>query len=349
MKNFKNFSWSLVLSVLLLALALPASAAYPTETIQTDPNYLDFVVGPGSTALEIAPGRSAVLEVMVSNRTGKDREFEIKFSDFVGSSDLASPVILTTEKTVYTFKDYLSVPEKKFFLKNGARARIPVTVSVPAGAEAGGRYASVLVSTVTPVEKSPVGSGETKGGVPLITQTGTLIYVRIPGEVKTEGSLTDFKTNRFWGIYSYGKNVLFDLIFTNTGKIHLRPGGQIAVKNMFGQEVRIIDLETWFVMPGAVRLREVKLVQDEKKDDVFMLGRYTAEAKIVRGYGTEVDTKKIAFWVLPWPLLLLTLIIILFLIWLVRWLLSHLQFRGAPTVNQSGPVSASGTTDQPIK
>ena len=320
------FRKQFLLVLLTLVFSSVPALAYVVEPVQVDPSFQDFVVGPGKTDLEISPGQNKVIEVTVANRTGKDREFEIKFSDFVGSGDLTSPIIFTSEKGAYSLRDYLTVPEKKFFLKNGERARIPVSVKIPLGAEPGGRYASVLVSTITPIDKNDNLPGA-KSGVPLITQTGTLIFVNVPGNVKTEGRLATFKTSHKSGLYSYSREVVFDIVFENTGRIHLSPSGTILVKNIFGNEVRRIELGSWFSMPQAMRLREVNLVPSAK-DNIFMFGRYTALATISRGYNNLTDEKIISFWVLPWKWLVLIVFILAFIIFLirllVRWMRGHL-------------------------
>lgn len=53
----------------------------------------------------------------------------------------------------------------------------------------------------------------------------------------------------------------------------------------------------YFSMPDSLRYREV--VWD--KDGLF--GRYTAELTMNRGYGGNVDVVKIAFWVIPWNMI----------------------------------------------
>lgn len=338
----------MLLLTIFIAVFSPAffAHAYQTEPVQLDPNRQDFVVGPGKTDIVLNPGESRVLEIIVSNRTGKDRQFEINLKDFVGSNDLATPVVLTAETGVSTMRDYVTVPEKVFFLKNAERARIPVTVSVPKGAEPGGRYVSILISTLTQLEKTAKDSGMTQGGVPLITQTGTLVFITVPGDIKTEGRLSDFYTQNKKRIFSYGRDVAFDLVFENTGKIHLNPYGTIAVRNMFGQEVKKLELEPWFAMPQALRFREVDLVVDLKKDDNFMLGRYTAEATIFRGYGDEFDSKALVFWVLPWKLLLIILVALIMILWLIRYAIkyisTHFERRPEPPSESNSSAQTQG-------
>jgi hypothetical protein len=340
----KHYRSLLLFSLFLVNFAFASLAlAYATEPIQIDPSRQDFVIGPGKTDLILNPGESTIVEVMISNRTGEDRDFEIKFEDFTGSKDLTSPVVFTSDSGANTLKDYLFVSEKTFFLKNGERARIPVTVSVPEGAEPGGRYTSILVSTLTPLEKTLTDSG-VKGGVPLITQSGTLVFVTIPGEIKREGRLAEFFTQNKASFFSYAKDVVFQLVYENTGKIHLKPSGVISIKNIFGQEVRNIEIDQWFVMPDSLRLREVSMVADPAGDDPFMIGRYTAEANIVRGYDDQSDTLSFAFWIIPWKLLVIILIILLILALLirlgVRYISSHIEFKKTPkeTLPPTDPV-----------
>lgn len=326
-RKISSLVLSLALSFSLFYFSLPV-LAYDIEPVQIDESRRDFVVGPGKVDLMLQPGESKVIEVMVSNRTGLDREFEIKFQDFVGSRDVNSTVVFTDEKGANTLKDYISVSEKVFFLKNGQRARIPVTVSLPFGSEPGGRYAMILVSTLTPLDKSSDDAG-VKSGVPVITQTGTLLFVTVPGEIKREGSLADFTTRAKKWIFSTANNVFFEIVFDNTGLIHLRPSGIISVKNILGQEVRRLEIDPWFAMPQALRLREVGLTTDG--GSLFMLGRYTAEAKIFRDYDNLYDTKTLAFWVIPWKILLIIFLVLVVLITLItlvfRYLSKHLEFK----------------------
>ena len=339
-RNLKLFFPLLVITLFWLT---PAEA-YNIEPIQIDPARQDFVVGPGKTDLILNPGEVRVVEVMVSNRTGVDREFEIKFEDFVGSQDLTSAVVFTNDQGATTLKDYLAVPETKFFLRNGERARIPVTISIPEGAEPGGRYASILVSTLVPLDRELTDPGA-KGGVPLISQSGTLVFVTIPGEIKREGKLLDFFISGKKLFYGSAEEVSFSLVFENTGRIHLRPYGTIAIKNLFGQDVKKIELSPWFAMPEAKRLREVNLLVGEEGEKSFLLGRYQAEAKIFRDYDNLSDTKTLIFWVVPWKLLLVILIALFLIIFLITWLIvylkSHLQFKKK---EENNPPSAGAPT-----
>src|SRR5574343_157718 len=128
-----------VAMVMVAGLVVPCSfvSAYTIETIPNpDEVFGDFVVGPGKVELEMNPGETKVVNLMVTNRMGDDRIFNLDIEDFTGSDNPESPALLLGDaRGPYSLKDYLSVPEKKFELKQGQRAVIPVTVFVPADAE----------------------------------------------------------------------------------------------------------------------------------------------------------------------------------------------------------------------
>ncbi len=253
----------------------------------------DFVVGPGKVDITLSPGESKVVEMTVTNRTGERRIFNISSEDAVGSHDTETSIILLGDDVgPYSMKDYVTVSAPSFTLDHNNRARIPVTISIPADAEPGGLYGSVLVDTLA-VEGN---TGETNGAVPqsaVIARIGTLFFITIPGAVEKEGSLIDFSTLSKQKFYQESP-VDFGILFENTGSIHLAPYGELRITNMFGEEVGELQLEPWFVLPDSVRLREVSWDRD------FLFGMYTATVFVNRSYGDVVDELSYTFWVLPW-------------------------------------------------
>ncbi len=269
---------------------------YPRENLPGKEVYSDFVVGPGKFSLEIAPGESKIVEMVVSNRMGETKRFSFETEDMTGSENPAEAVVLLGEaRGPYTLKDYIKIPYRQFDLKHGERARIPVTVSLPPDAEPGGRYGSLVVSIVS----NPVTINETSGAKPgsaIISRIGTLFFVTTPGEIEQSGELTSFETIGNKKFFSKGP-IPFGIVIENKGSVHLTPYGEVRLYNMSGNEVGFIELDPWFAMPKSLRLREVSWDRD------FLLGRYTAVAKINRGYGNIVDEKSFTFWVVPYDLL----------------------------------------------
>ncbi len=280
----------------------------------------DFVVGPGKADVTIKPGESKVVYMTVTNRTGETRRFNVTVEDAEGSNDYNTPVkLLGEDRGPYSLRDYVDVPSRVFELGHNERARIPVTVTIPADSEPGGRYGSVLIDTVA-IESN---IGDSEATVPqsaIIARIGTLFFVTIPGEVEHKGALTEFATigkQRFFG----NGPVTFGILFENTGSIHLAPYGEVRITNMLGDEVGAVDLEPWFILPKSERLREISWNRE------FLFGRYTATAQINRSYDNVVDTASFTFWILPWKTLTVGFLVVFAILFVIRAFFRNFEFK----------------------
>jgi hypothetical protein len=279
----------------------------------------DFVVGPGRAEIEVKPGQTIVYEISVANRIDDNRVFNLEVEDVAGSADGSRSVqLLGEERGPYTVKDYITFPEKSFTLDLGDRARIPVTISLPPDAEPGGYYGSVLVSTVKGAERSEVGESTTES--PIVARISTLFFITVPGDIKKSGEMKELSLiNKPWW-YEKGP-IDFNILYENTGSIHLNPYGEIRIKNIFDEEVGFMELEPWFVLPKSLRSKEVKW------DREMLLGRYVATAYINRGYDDVVDEKSVVFWVLPWKLMVGTFVGIFIILFLIRLFFRTFEFK----------------------
>ena len=293
---------------------------YSVEKLSDIGTNKDFVVGPGKAELEVNPGESRVYPIKVTNRMGETKTFKIEVEDFTGSNDPEQTVVLLgDERGPYSLKDYLSVSAYEFTLESGERATIPVTISIPTDEEPGGRYGSVIVSTVSTKADLEEGSA----GSAIISRIGVLFFVKIPGGVEQAGVLKDFRTKA--GQKIFGKNKIdFEISFENTGSVHLNPYGELRIKNWLGKEVGNEIIDPWFAMPDSLRFREISWGRS------FLLGMYKAEASINRGYGESggtIDHDSFTFFVIPWKLIVGLLGSIIALILIVRFFLSKFEFK----------------------
>jgi hypothetical protein len=280
----------------------------------------DFVVGPGKADLTINPGESKTVMMTVTNRTGERRRFNLTREDTQGSKEIESTVMLLgDDRGPYSLKDYISYASASFELGHNERALVPVTVTIPQNAEPGGLYGSVLVDTVA-IDAQP---GDSMGTVPqsaIIARIGTLFFITIPGAADKQGSLLDFTTVPTKKFYQEGP-VTFGLLFENTGGIHLAPYGELRIQNIFGEEIGFLELEPWFVLPSATRLREV--VWDRE----LLLGKYTATVYINRSYDNQIDERSYTFWVLPWKPIAIAFGVLFIFFFTVRGVFRNFEFK----------------------
>lgn len=279
----------------------------------------DFVVGPGRFEITIQPGQTVVRELLVTNRISENRTFELVVEDVAGGSDGASVQLLGNERGPYTLKDYISFPSSRFTLGLGERAKIPVTISIPPDAEPGGRYGSVLVTTIRDDgDKNADEAPATRS--PIIARIGSLFFITVPGDIERAGETTGLSLieNHWW--YEKGP-INLAITYENTGSIHLAPYGELRVNNMFGEEVGFSQLDPWFVLPKSLRTREITW------DREFLLGRYKATVFINRGYDDVVDTHTVTFWVLPWKIVGGTFLVIFIIFFSIRTFFRTFEFK----------------------
>lgn len=308
-----------VTGLLCFPMLVTAETPFPVESI--DPVVRnDFVIGPGKVELEVAPGEAVETEITVANRMGEPKTFRIAVEDMTGSHEVGAAVILLgDDRGPYTLRDYISAPVYEFTLEHGTRARIPITVSLPADAEPGGRYGSVLVSTVSR-EASADAAGGAAARSAIVGRVGTLFFVTTPGIEQQSGSAAGFTAVPNRSIFSRGP-ITFGVMYTNDGSIHTNPYGYISITNITGDEVGFVELEPWYALPDSTRLREV--IWDREG----LFGRYTATAVINRGYDDVVDTLSFTFWVVQWQLVIVFVGAACLLLGMVRYMTRRFEIK----------------------
>jgi hypothetical protein len=275
-----------------------ASASVTVESLPDNKVFNDFVIGPGKIDMELAPGQTGTFELSISNRLGTNKSFSLSLEDFTGSEDPKQTVVLLgSDRGPYSLRDFIKLGTSTLNIEHGTRARVSVSVSVPKNAEPGGLYGSVLVGILSKGEDK-VGTNGVVSTNPIITRIGTLIFIKVKGDVKEDGKLTNFTLAQNSKIISGTDGVTFDLFFRNDGNIHLNPKGNITIKNMLGATVGDVAVEPWFAMPKSVRFREVSWNPN------FLFGKYTAIASVERGYGEIKDDMEYTFWAIPWKVIL---------------------------------------------
>lgn len=257
----------------------------------------DFVLEPGKTELFLNPGETVTRAVYVTNRVPGKTTYKIEVEDIKGTRDENQPVlILDGQKGPYSGKSFIVPAIDKVTLGFGDRITIPVTITIPKDAPPGDYDSSVLVYNQP---NSDVGNNANgaSGFTRIISRLGTLIFIRVNGNAKESANLEDFRVKGPKKLFYDHGPLTFQILFNNDGNVHLVPYGTVTIKNIFGQVVDQLPVDAYFSLPDSLRYRDVKWNHE------MLLGRYTATVHLERGYGGLSDDKTIAFWVLPWKIL----------------------------------------------
>ena len=190
----------------------------------------DFVVEPGKTEIVLAPGESVTKNITITSRLAKTTTFHISAEDIKGTDDASQAVVLLGDTVgPYSLKNFILPEIKEFTLKTGERISIPITVSIPKNAEPRGYYGALLIAN-EPEKITDTDAVEAQGKTKLVSRIGSLLLVRVKGQVNESGQLEDFKlqapTHLVYQKFPKG----FEVAFKNTGNVHLVPYGTITVK-----------------------------------------------------------------------------------------------------------------------
>ena len=310
----------------VFTIVLPALAATSIEMIKNVPNVGDYVVGPGKEELLVDPGQTITREIKVTNRFGKDKKFQIVLEDFQGSKDGKTPLeLLGLTRGPYSLRDYIKPEVMEFKLQHGDRITIPVKITIPKDAVPGGLYGALIVSTKDDPNDPEIDPGKSQNSINIESRIAILYFIRVKGPANEDGRLKDFSSSHHF--YLKGP-IDMTYVFENSGNVYLDPKGFIEIKNMYGSMVGRIDIPPYYVLPNALRINNVSF------DKGLMMGRYTAKITLDQGYldkKASPDTKTIAFWVIPWKIILgfiVGLIIILAIIrGIILWFKKNFQRR----------------------
>lgn len=276
-----------IAGVMVVTAAATHAAEQPTTGLAVSPPTFELSANPGDTLknslrLDNITDQPLEVTVMKRNFTALGEEGGIDLSDEEGGYSLASWIQVAPVTAT------LNPRESKTF---------DYTINVPASAEPGGRFGSIVFKTTA----KPVTN---QNGVAVSQEVGALIFVKIAGEVKEKASIAGFGPQ-----VSLNENgpVGFDIRIKNEGNVQFKPTGTITISNFFGQKVATIPIDAQNVLPNATRKMSASW------DQFWLFGKYSATVSIVYGNNRQILTATTTFWGFPYKLVGVILLAIVFL------------------------------------
>lgn len=254
-----------------------------------------FLVSPVREELTVEPGKSATTELTVENVTGASTTASAVVNDFEPSADESGqPKILLDNSKSSSGNSFKSIVAPIAPIKLGPKEKktVPVRITVPMGASAGGYYGAIRFATE---------SSGTDKNVALTASVATIFLVTVPGDLKEGMELVEFsaakdENNGRFFVGSGAMSLVTRL--QNTGNIHLKPFGRVQVTDRSGNVVEKYEFNSTEpranILPGSTRKFEDKLTKG------YSFGKYTATANL--GYengGGSLITASTTFWIIP--------------------------------------------------
>lgn len=297
--KFKNFLLSLILIFFILFFV---PNVFAQIGIKTSPLRFEEVVEPGQVLTKY---------IKVTNTADFPQTFYLYPMDFKGKGEGGEAFLLPSgsEEGPY-LSSWVQVTKEGTQFAPGEEKQIPITFKVPSNIGPGGYYGAIVVGPQPP-------KIDPKEGVALSLthQVAVLALFRVKGDVLEEGRIREFSTEK--NFYNAPFNIKFITRLENLGNVHIKPIGGIEIKNLFGKTVSTITLNPTGanVLPKSVRRFENIWSGD------MGFGRYSAS--LVLNFGTPVGeggqgvqtlTAQNYFWILPWKIIIPSVLILIFLI-----------------------------------
>lgn len=245
-------------------------------------------ISPVTFELTANSGDILVNKIRIYNPSDSTIAVRMEVEDFSPMGELGEVIVAPEEEMTYSLKRWVRTEPTEFTLKPREQRFINFTINIPDNAEPGGKYGSILASTVGV-------AGPDITGAAIAQKVGALVLLTVSGEVEENLIVKEFTVPNF---SEYGP-VPFSIRFENTGTVHIRPRGFVTVFDWRGNKIVDIEFPQQNVIPGAIRKIEVSW------DRKWLIGRYTAT--LIGSYGTAnlpLKPPVVVFWVFPWKMAL---------------------------------------------
>jgi hypothetical protein len=227
---------------------------------------------------EVLPGQELVHEMEVSiekdasplNMTAKVFGFAM---DSRGSNIQLRP---DEDNGSYSAREFLTVTPEKFQLEPGVPQKVLVKAMFPEDIGAGGRYALVVLTSVSP---------KTERLVKIESAIQVPVLLKIAGsEIIETGEITDLAASKS------DKGIMADLTFKNTGNYHYKPTINCQLKTENDDILASVGPTESLnsILPTGSWLSRMELIPDSE----LKHGNYTIEASVSKEDGTILDEKK---------------------------------------------------------
>lgn len=286
--------------VLTLLALLVSLLGFPLAARAADSSRITFRVSPVIIEDEAAPGESISTSLNLENLSDQLVPLSSSVSP-ITSKDEAGDIQIVAGSKPGEVKDWFMY-ESEMILDPKKERVLPIRINVPKDATPGGHYAAIFFSPFLPGQ-------DKEGNVSVRSQVGVLFFVTVKGDIRQEGRIDQLKAP----LVALQEPVDFRVRYSNTGTVHLRPSTSLAVYNLFGRQVDVVDTSrqgSLTTFPGTRR------VQSYRWDGSVLPGVYRVEVKAVSGSLASASNRW--FLVLPYPFLVL---LIPLLVWpLGLWL-----------------------------
>ncbi len=291
-----------------------------------------LTISPVKVEVTGEPGQTLRGELELLNEQAEARTFFSSFENFEPSGDTGSPKFIGADGGLATWLE----TQSSVVVTSGETVKVPYSITIPADTEAGGYFSAIFWGEQDPAT-------QTGGEVSIGGKLGVLILLRVAGDIVEEAGISEF------GIDD-GRRLQVDLPinfsyrFSNSGGDRVIPLGDISITNTFGLETVTISANKneGSVLPNSARKFQALwgessttsagfLESARQQFQEFHFGLYKAELALVYGATNQAVIDSFWFVIIPWQLLILSLIALLLAVLVLKkynsWIVSKSKSR----------------------
>jgi hypothetical protein len=260
-----------------------------------------LVVAPARQSLSVDPGKSVSFGLRFYNTSGQPITGAFRTADFIVEDNQGTPKFIddpTLLSNRYAAASWVSLSTERGTISGDGMVTINGTARVPSDARPGGRYFAVFFEPDTEVPGQTGGIQQEAASVTL--RLAGLVYLRVNGPISEGANIVRFSAP---GFSEFGP-VAVTTEIKNNGDYHIAPSGTITVKDIFGRVVAKTNLSEANIFPDSSRVTTTKV------GPKWMIGKFTANLDAKYGETGKMLTASLAFWVFPWKLAILVLLIV---------------------------------------
>ena len=304
---------------MLLGLAFFGPAAHAADA----KDGFNIVTSPLPIKLQTSPGKTVTTELRLNNQGSKPEQIKVGLMKFGATGDTGQPDLFDLAPSD-TYASWVHFSPSEFTAQPNVWTSVKMTIDVPNDASLG-YYLAVTFSRAS--QPNVKATAELKGAV----ATLVLLNVQTPNEQRDLG-ISSFTTDH--GLYEY-LPANFKVKLHNSGNIYVAGSGNIFIQRG-GKTIATLDFNPagGSVLPNSNRVFTIpwsdgfpyykqRIVNGKpvNKYDLqwnfshigkLRIGRYTAKVLVVYDNGKEDVPLEatLNFWVLPWKLMLVGLLIL---------------------------------------
>lgn len=303
-----------------IAMALLAGMPQTAQAQDTDSQEFNIQVSPATLPVTLTPGKQQSVTITVRNFSNHSETLVPRLSGF--KIDQRSQKIELDYKAPVNMASWLTFGQSEIVLKAGESKPLDIRYDTPRNV--GFSYtAAITLSRANEDFTAPTTGASLKGTVAIFN----LININRP-DAKRELQIEALSNKK--GSYEF-LPATFNLAIKNSGNVIDQPAGNIFIQRSFDDTEPIatipINSEGGYILPGNTRQLTAewkdgfpvyannKLSWDWHNLGQLRFGKYVAKVVLVYNDGQR-DVPIIAsvnFWVIPWRILIISLIVIIVL------------------------------------